>query len=322
MKAVICNSYGTPDVLTIGEVTKPTPAESEVLIRIEATAVNSADWRLRKGDPFAARLFFGLTKPRYKIPGGVFAGQVVEVGKKVTRFKVGDKVFGSAALKYGFATYAQYKTLPENGVLAVMPDNTDYTGAAVIPFGGTTALHYIKQANLTRGSKVLVIGASGAVGSAAVQIACYYGATVTGICSGANTALVKQLGATQVIDYTTTPFARITDSYDVIIDTMGQTPVSLCLQKLNEGGKLLLIAAGATQMLQGLWANMFGSKKVVIGVTKETADDMEFLQQLTNKGYLRPVIDRTYPLEQIAEAHAYVEKGHKKGNVAITISHP
>lgn len=322
MKAVICNNYGTPDVLTIGEVAKPTPTENEVLIRIEATAVNSADWRLRKGDPFAARLFFGLTKPRYKIPGGVFAGQVVEVGNKVTRFKVGDKVFGSAALKYGFATYAQYKTLPENGVLAVMPNNTDYTGAAVIPFGGTTALHYIKQANLTRGSKVLVIGASGAVGSAAVQIACYYGATVTGICSGANTTLVKQLGATQVIDYTTTPFAQITDSYDVIIDTIGKTPVSLCMQKLNEGGKLLLIAASATHMLQGLWANMFGSKKVVIGVTKETAGDMEFLQQLTTQGYLRPVIDRTYPLQQIAEAHAYVEKGHKKGNVAITISHP
>ncbi len=322
MKAVICNNYGTPDVLTIAEVEKPTPAENEVLIRIEATAVNSADWRLRKGDPFAARLFFGLTKPRYKIPGGVFAGQVVEVGKNVTRFKTGDKVFGSAALKYGFATYAQYKTLPENGVLAVMPNNTDYTGAAVIPFGGTTALHFIKQAGINKGDKVLVIGASGAVGSAAVQIARYYGATVTGICSGTNAALVKQLGAQQVIDYTQTSFTQIADSYDVIIDTIGKVPAGQLLQKLNNGGRLVWIAAGFGQMLYGALVNMFGNKKVICGVTKETAADMELLQQLVNNGHLRPVIDRTYPLEQIADAHTYVEKGHKKGNVAITISHP
>lgn len=321
MKAVICNSYGAPGVLTIGEVEQPTPAANEVLIKVEASAVNTADWRLRKGEPHAVRLFFGLTKPRYKIPGGVFAGQVVATGSNVTRFRVGDKVFGSSALGYGFGAYAQYKALPETGVLAIMPANTDYTGAAVLPFGGLTALHFIKQAGINKGDKVLVIGASGAVGTAAVQIARYYGAVVTGVCSGANTPLVKQLGAQQVIDYTQTPLEQISCTYDVIIDTIGKASVTTCLAKLGNGGRLVLVAAGMGHMLHGALVNMLGNKKIISGVVNETAANMQLLQQLTDSGHLHPVIDRTYLLEQIAEAHSYVEQGHKKGNVAITIGH-
>ncbi|MFN8347147.1 MAG: NAD(P)-dependent alcohol dehydrogenase [Spirosomataceae bacterium] len=319
MKAIVYNRYGAPDVLVLREVEKPTPKANEILIKIKATAVNSGDWRLRKADPFAVRLFFGLTQPKIPILGGVFSGEIEAVGKDVKRYQPGDCVFGSTALSSGFGAYAEYKCLPEDAVLALKPTNLSHTEAAVIPFGATTALHFLKKAAIQPGRKVLVYGASGAVGSAAVQLAKYFGAQVTGVCSTANVALVKSLGADKVLDYTKEDFAESREKYDVILETVNKAPVSQCLKALLPKGLLILSAAGMKQMMQGAWVSLFGSQKVLTGLIRETAEDMAFLKKLIEEGQLTPVIDRTYSLAQMAEAHAYAEKGHKKGNVAIAV---
>lgn len=320
MKGIICNNYGTPDVLQLKEIEQPTPKDNEILINIKASAVNSADWRLRKGEPFAVRLFFGFSKPKYQILGGVFAGKIVSVGKNVTRLKVGDEVFGSTALKYGFGAYAEYKALHEDAPIALKPTNLSYEEAAVIPFGGTTALHFLKKADLKMGQKVLINGASGAVGTAILQIAKYYGAHVTAICSATNINLVKSLGADATIDYTSTNITEINDSFDVIIDCVNKLSISQSLNLLSKNGKLLLVAAGLSEMLYGAWVSLTSSQKVVTGVISETAADIDFLRLLAEKNQLKPVIDKVYSLDNIANAHDYVEKGHKKGNVAIKVS--
>jgi NADPH:quinone reductase-like Zn-dependent oxidoreductase len=319
MKAIVYTQYGSPEVLVLKEVTKPAPKANEVLIKIKATAVNSGDWRLRKADPYAVRLFFGLTKPKVTILGGVFSGEIEAVGKDVKRFKVGDCVFGSTALSSGFGAYAEYKCLSEEAVLALKPKNLSHTEAAVIPFGATTALHFIKKSAIQPGQKVLIYGASGAVGSAAVQLAKYFGAHVTGVCSTANVALVKSLGADKVLDYTKEDFSETAEPYDVIMETVNKVTFSRCIRALRPKGILILSAAGLADMLRGAWTSLLGTQKVLTGVISETAEDMAFLKELIEAGQLKPVIDRTYSLAQMAEAHAYVEKGHKKGNVAIAV---
>src|ERR1700733_9113757 len=311
MKAIVYTAYGPPEVLQLRVVKKPTPGRNEILVKIMATAVNSGDWRLRKADPFGVRLFFGLRKPKIHILGGVLSGEIEKVGKDVTLFKVGDHVFGSTDMRFG--AYAEYKCLRQNGALALKPINMTHIEAAVIPFGGATALYFIKKANISGGQKVLINGASGAVGSAAVQIAKYFGANVTGICSTVNIDLVKSLGADKGIDYTKDDFIENGETYDVVFDTVKKLPFVDCLRSLNKNGILILSAAGLSDMMKGWWVSMTNGKKVMTGVIIQTADDIAFLKKLVEAGNMRAVIDRTYALEQIAEAHAYVEKGHKKG---------
>ncbi|MFV8341043.1 NAD(P)-dependent alcohol dehydrogenase [Flavobacterium sp. XS2P39] len=319
MKAIIYRQYGSPEVLQLKELEKPIPKQNEVLIRVSATAVNSGDVRLRKADPFAIRLFMGLMKPRISILGCVFSGKIEQVGSAVTLFKVGDQVFGHTDMSFG--TYAEYKCFPENGSLALKPATITHTEAAVISFGGTTALHFIKKANIKKGQKVLVNGASGAVGTAAVQLAKHFGAIVTGVCSTANIELVKSLGADQVVDYTKEDFTKNGETYDVIFDTVNAIEIRDSIQSCTINGKLILSAAGISEMLQGFWASMASNRKVKVltGVISHTAEDINFLKELIESGQLKPVIDRTYSLDQTAAAHSYVEKGHKKGNVAITV---
>ncbi len=317
MKAAVYTQYGQPAVLRVKEVEKPIPGNNEILIRVMATAVNSGDVRLRKADPFAVRFIFGLLKPKINILGTVFSGEVDSVGKDVTNFKIGDAVFGHTDMRFG--AYAEYKSMPENGSLALKPVGITHAQAAVIPFGGVTAWHFIKKANIQPGQKVLIAGASGAVGSAAVQLAKSLGAEVTAVCSTANIALVKSIGADKVIDYTKEDFTKNGEMYDVIFDTVKTIHVSRSLKSLNKNGVMILSAAGMPEMIQGLWVSKTSSKKVLTGVISHTAADIIFLKELIEAGKYKPVIDKTYPLVQIAEAHAYVEKGHKKGNVSITI---
>jgi NADPH:quinone reductase-like Zn-dependent oxidoreductase len=317
MKAIVYTTYGPPEVLQLKEIRKPTPKDNEILVRIRATAVNSGDWRLRKADPFGVRLFFGLRKPKINVLGGVLSGEIEKTGKNVTRFKVGDKIFGSTDMRFG--AYAEYKCMPETASLALKPESMTYKEAAVIPFGGAAALHFLKQAGITPGQRVLVNGASGAVGTAAVQLAKYFGAHVTGVCSTSNMELVRSLGADKVIDYTKEDFTGNGETYDVIFDTVNKLSVPKSLKSLNRKGILLLSAAEMPQMTRGLLASITGSRKVKMGVTRQTAADISFLKKVIEEGKMKSVIDRTYPLEAMAEAHAYVEKGHKKGNVAIEL---
>jgi 2-desacetyl-2-hydroxyethyl bacteriochlorophyllide A dehydrogenase len=317
MKAAVYIQYGPPEVLQIKEVEKPVPKKNELLLRIRATAVNSGDLRLRKADPFAVRFIFGLIRPKINILGSVFSGEVESVGIDVKHFKVGDFVFGHTDM--GFGAYAEYICVPENSSIALKPANISHNEAAVIPFGAVTALHFIKKAILKPGQKVLVVGASGAVGSAAVQLAKSFGAEVTGVTSTANIALVKSIGADKVIDYTKEDFTWNGETYDVIFDSVKTISISRSLKSLNRNGLMILSAAGMSEMLQGLWISMTSSKKIMAGVISHKAADIIFLKKLIETNKFKPVIDRTYPLEQIAEAHAYVEKGHKKGNVAITV---
>lgn len=317
MKAIVCPAYGTPDVLTLQEIPTPEPGTDQVLIQITATAVNTADCRLRRADPFAVRFFFGLTKPKYPVLGGVFSGTVVKTGSAVTRFKVGDAVFGSTDQRFG--AYAEYITLAETESIALKPAFLSHEQAAVIPFGATTALYFIRKAAIKPGQKVLIYGASGAVGSAAVQLARYFGAEVTAVCSAANADLVRQLGAQTVIDYTRTNLASVTEKYDVVMDTINKLPVSVASGLLNGQGTLILSAAQLPQLLQGMWQTMGSRKKLLMGMVTATPADLAFLNELIQTGALTAVLDRTYPITDMADAHRYVEAGHKRGNVAIRI---
>ncbi|MEP7266455.1 MAG: NAD(P)-dependent alcohol dehydrogenase [Saprospiraceae bacterium] len=318
MKAAVYFQYGLPEVLQIKDLEKPIPKKNEILIRVKATAVNSGDWRLRKADPFAVRFIFGLIKPKISILGSVFSGEVESVGEDVKYFKVGDLVFGHTDMNFG--SYAEYLCMPDHASISLKPANISHKEAAAIPFGGVTALHFIKKAKIKPSQKVIVVGASGAVGTAAVQLAKSFGADVTAVCSTANIDMVKSIGADKVIDYSKEDFNKNGETYDVIFDAVKAISVSQSVKSLNKNGIMILSAAGMSEMLQGLWISMVTKKKVLTGVISHKAADIIFLKELIEKNKFKPVIDRTYPLEQIAEAHAYVEKGHKKGNVVITIS--
>jgi NADPH:quinone reductase-like Zn-dependent oxidoreductase len=318
MKAIVYEQYGSPAVLKPKEVEAPLPKDNEVLIRIYATAVNSGDVRLRKADPFAVRFMFGLMRPKIPILGVVLAGEIVTIGKNVKLFKAGDQVYGKTGM--GFGAYAEYKCLPEDAVLAIKPANLTYAEAAAIPFGGTTALHFLRKGGISSGQKVLIYGASGAVGTTAVQLAKYFGAEVTAVCSTGNVTLMSSLGADKVIDYTREDFSKNGETYDMILDTVGKSPFEGSVRSLNKNGKYLRVVHMALgPILKGIWISLTSSKKVIGGQIKETAEDLIFLNSLIETGKLKPVIDRTYPLEQIVDAHTYVEKGHKKGNVVITV---
>jgi len=276
MKVIVYTKYGSPEVLQLKEVTKPIPKENEVLIKIKATAVNSGDVRLRKADPFAVRFFFGLTKPKINILGAVFSGEIESIGKDVKSFKAGEQVFGHTDMRFG--AYAEYICVTEKGSLTFKPDNFTHAETAVIPFGGVTALHFIKKAAIKPGQKVLIVGASGAVGSAAVQLAKHFEAHVTGVCSTANIELVKSLGADKVIDYTREDFMLNREIYDVIFDTVNTISVSGSLKALTKKGILILSAAGMSETFRGLFISMTKRRKVLFGMISHKAEDMIFLK--------------------------------------------
>jgi NADPH:quinone reductase-like Zn-dependent oxidoreductase len=317
MKAAVYVKYGSPEVLEVKQVEKPTPKKDEVLLKIKATAVNSGDWRLRKADPFAVRFFFGLNKPKINILGSVFSGEIESIGENVKRFKVGDTIFGHTNMNFG--AYAEYISIPENSSIALRPTNMDHKQAATIPFGGVTALHFLKKASLKPGQKILIVGASGSVGSAAVQLAKSFGAHVTGVCSTSNIELVRSIGADEVIDYSKVDFTENGETYDVIFDTVNAISLSKSIKSIKENGMLILSAAGMNEMLYGIWISMTRKIKVITGVIKHSSDDITFLKDQIESSKLKAVIDRTFSLDQIAAAHSYAETGHKKGNVAIEV---
>ena len=300
MKAIVCPKYGPPEVLQLKEVAKPTPKNNEVLIRIFATTVSSGDMRIRsfKVPPLPwlpMRIMLGLRGPRKKILGFTLAGEIESVGKDVKLFKEGDQVF--AATGFGFGAHAEYKCLPEDGVLAIKPVNMTYEEAATIPFGGLVALHFLKKGNIKKGQKVLIYGASGSLGTAAVQLAKYFGAVVTGVCSTTNLELVKSLGADKVIDYTQEDFTKSGQTYDVIFDTVGKSSFSGSIRSLKKKGFYLrAVHMELLPIVRGLWTSMTSSKKIIGGVASEKTEDLIFFKELIEARKFKPVIDRTYPL--------------------------
>lgn len=323
MKRVEYTTYGPPEVLRIEEVEKPVPGDREVLIRIRASSVTAVDCIFRRGDSFFARTATGLTRPRISTSGTALAGEIESTGREVTLFKAGDRVFGESDTGHG--AHAEYVCLPENDTLAIKPSNMNFEEAAAIPYGALTALPFLRDSgHIRRGHKVLVIGASGAVGTCAIQLARHFEAEVTGVCSTANVALVKSLGAHRVIDYTKDDFTGSGETWDIIFDTVGKSSFPRCKRALTRNGIYLTTVVGLPILFHMLWTSKIGSQKAVIAFTGlrpagERAKDLRFLKELVEAGTLRPVIDRRYPLEQIVEAHRYVDQGHKKGNVVITV---
>ena len=324
MKAIVQTKYGPPDVLQLKEVEKPVPNDNEVLIKIYATTVETEDCEVRRFQIhnylwLPLRFYFGLIKPRIIILGQQLAGKIESVGKDVRLFKEGDQVF--APIGAGFGAYAEYKCVPEKASVAIKPANMTYEEAAAVPVGGLNALHFLRKANIQRGEKVLIYGSTGCIGTFAVQLAKVFGAEVTGICSTSKIELVKSLGADKVIDYTKVDFTENGETYDVIFDTIGKSPFSGSMRSLKHNGRYLLANPTLSEQLRGLCSSMTGSKKVISLVASYRTEDLIFLKELIEAGKIKSVIDRCYPLEQTAEAHRYVEKGHKNGNVVITLEH-
>jgi NADPH:quinone reductase-like Zn-dependent oxidoreductase len=322
MKAVIYTKYGSPDVLQTIEALKPIPKDNEVLIKIHATTITSADWRVRSlsmpmGFGLISRLVFGVWKPRQPILGTELAGEIESVGKDASNFKIGDRVFAFSGASMG--CHAEYKCLPANGMVVIKPDNLSYEEAAAISFGGTTALDFLRRGNIQSGEKVLINGASGGVGTAMVQLAKHFGAEVTGVCSAANVELVKSLGADCTIDYHKADFTANGETYDIIVDTVGTAPFSRVKNSLKAGGRLLLVLAGLPDILSAPFVSMNSSKKVIAAPVAERVEDLQFLAKLAQTGAFKPFIDRCYPFDSIVEAHSYVDTGHKKGNVVVTL---
>jgi NADPH:quinone reductase-like Zn-dependent oxidoreductase len=323
MKAAVYTKYGPPDVVALTEVPKPAPKNHEILIRIHATTVTTGDWRARSLDlppGFAVfgRLFFGVFGPRKPVLGTELAGEVEAVGKAVTRFKVGDQVFAFAGSGYG--CHAEYRTMPEDGLIALKPAKLSFEQAASLSFGGTTALSFLRhKGHIQRGDRILVVGASGSVGTAAVQLAKHFGATVIGVCSTANMELVRSIGADKVIDYTKEDFSKYGETYDIILDTTGTAPFSRCESALKQGGRLLVVLGSLGQAIGMHRPSRESGKKVIATPVTVRVEDMQFLARLAESGELKPVIDRSYPLESAAEAHAYVDTGHKRGSVVLSV---
>jgi NADPH:quinone reductase-like Zn-dependent oxidoreductase len=324
MKAIVHTKYGPPDELQLLEVGKPVPGDNEVLIKIHATTVTTTDCNARnftfvpKSFMFFAKIIFGFKKPKINILGIDLAGEIEATGKNVKLFKEGDKVFGSPGTKFG--GHAEYCCVPENGALAIKPSGLRWEEAAAISLAGNTALFYIRDlAKIQAGQKILIHGASGAIGTYAVQLARYYGAVVTGVCSATNAEMVKSLGADKVIDYNKEDFSKGEERYDFVFNVVGKTTFEQCKGILKEKGIYLENMAELKDFLKMAWTSITGGKRIKAGVSTDRAENLEFFIKLIESGKLRPVIDRIFPLEKAAEAFRYVEQGHKKGNVVISL---
>jgi NADPH:quinone reductase-like Zn-dependent oxidoreductase len=328
MKAIVWTKYGPPQALQLQEVETPSPGDDEVLIKVHAATASQADTEFRRLKlplffAFFLRLYLGLLKPtRKKILGTEFAGQIVSVGKNVTRYKPGDQVYGYTGL--GMGTYAEYLCLSEKpsalaSVMAIRPGNVTYEEAAALPFGGLEALHTLRQANIRPGQKVLIVGAGGSIGTYAVQLAKHYGAEVTGVDKAGKLDMLRSIGADHVIDYAREDFTRNGQRYDVILDTIGKSPFARSLRSLHESGAYLNANPGLFGGLRMRWFSRTGGKRVITWTAGYTVDNLNALRELVEAGMIKPVIDRRYPLEQTAEAHRYVDTGNKKGNVVITM---
>ncbi|GIK66843.1 MAG: alcohol dehydrogenase [Chloroflexota bacterium] len=330
MKAIVYTEYGSPDVLQLKEVATPTPKDNEVLVRVLATPVNFGDVLARDFNKITfrkfwmpwplwlpTRLMFGFNKPRITILGSEFAGRIEAVGTGVTRFKVGDAVFGYRGPKMG--ANAEYLCMREDGMLAIKPSNMSDVEAATVPYGAHTALSLLRKANIQRGQKVLINGASGSIGSYALQLAKHYGAEVTGVCSTPRVEQVKSLGADKVIDYTQEDFTQNGETYDLIFDVLGKSSFSRCKNSLKPNGRYFLVSFRMSQVFQMLWTKLRGGKRVICALSSEKPQDLVLIKELVETGQLKTVIDRCYPLEQTAEAHRYFEGGQKKGSVVITL---
>jgi NADPH:quinone reductase-like Zn-dependent oxidoreductase len=328
MKAIIWTDYGPPDVLQLRDVETPIPLDNEVRIRIRATTVTAGDCEIRSLKlPFyfslPIRLYVGLGKPtRVTIPGMELAGEVESTGKAVTRFRPGDRVFGATG--FGMGAYAEYICLPEEpgaieGVLAEMPANITYEEAAAVPVGGLEALHYLRQGSIRPGEKVLINGAGGSIGTIAVQLARHFGAEVTAVDSTGKLEMLRSIGATRVIDYTREDFTASGETYDVIFDVAGKSSYARSVRSLKPNGRYLLANPRASHRIRGSWTTVITGKKVIAGAASYTTEALTFLKELIEAGKINPVIDRCYPLEQVAEAHRYVETGQKRGNVGISV---
>jgi NADPH:quinone reductase-like Zn-dependent oxidoreductase len=325
MRAIVLTDYGPPEVLQLKEVPTPEPKANEVLIRIHATTVTAGDTEMRQLKfplwlKIPIRLWLGFRRPKENtILGTELAGVVAAAGPEVQDFKVGDRVFGTAGM--GLGANAEYICLAESDPLVHIPDEISFEEAAGVPFGAQDALHFLRVSNIRRGQKVCIVGAGGSIGTFAVQLARHYGAEVTGVDSTAKLEMVRSLGAEHVIDYTREDFTKNGQTYDVIFDTVGKSPFGRSLRSLNENGVYLLANPRLAHMLRGLWTTKTSNKTVYFATASANAEDLLFLRELMEAGALKAVIDRSYPLEQIVEAHRYVETGQKLGNLVITIDH-
>ncbi len=324
MKAIVATKYGSPEVLECQEVAKPLPKDNEVLVKVYATTVTAGDSRVRsftvpRSVWIPARLTLGLTKPKKSIPGMVLAGEVEAIGANVTEYQVGDAVYTYNITQ--LSAYAEYACVPETSAIALKPSTISYEEAVALPFGGVTALYFLKKGNIQRGQQVLVYGASGSVGTSAIQLAKHFGTEVTAVCSTSNIKLMQSLGADHVIDYTREDFTKNGKTYDIIFDTVGKTSLSDSLESLKKDGSYLQAVSGPAVLIQMQIASKRTGKTLIGGTAHPTKEDLEYLSRLVDAGAIKPVIDRSYPLQEMIEAHRYVDAGHKKGNVVITVEH-
>lgn len=322
MKAAVVERYGPPEVVRIADVPKPVPADNEVLVRVHATTVNSGDARVRamrvpRGVGLLARLQLGFSRPKQAVSGFEAAGTIEAVGKGVTRFRAGDRVVASRG--FGFGCHAEYITVAEDGALAVIPEGMSDASAVALLFGGITSLVFLRLGKVKPGESVLVNGASGAVGVLAVQIARHMGATVTGVCSAANAELVRSLGADRVIDYAQTDFATSGETWDVIMENVGNAPFSRVKGALRPGGRYLMVIGDLLQMIQAAFNKQIVAPAGGSDEAAVNAENFAELLRLAAAGTIRPVIDSTYPLAEIVEAHRRVDSGHKTGSVVVTL---
>ena len=320
MKAIVNNRYGPPNVLEIVEIEKPSPKNNEILVSIKATTVTTADCMMRRGDTFVSRILLGFSRPKkkYQILGTEFSGVIESIGNKVSIFKPGDEVY--AFRGFGTGCYAEYKCIKENASIALKPENTNFAEAASFVDGATTALFFLKdKANIQKGQKVLINGASGSIGSFAVQLSKNFGAEVTGVCSTKNIEMVKALGADHVIDYTKTDFTKTGELYDIIFDTVSKSSFSQSKNSLKYGGKYIVTVMSFKRVVLSLLTKLCKKRKLIFAMSVNKTEGLKYIKSLIEKGHLKTVIDRHYKLNEISHAHKYVEEGHKRGNVVIEI---
>ena len=320
MKAIVNNRYGPPNVLEHAELEKPSPDNNEILVSIKATTVTTADCTMRRGDTFLSRIVLGFSKPRkkYQILGTEFSGVIESIGNKVSIFKPGDEVY--AFRGFGTGCYAEYKCIKENASIALKPENMNFAEAASFVDGATTALFFLKdKANIQKGQKVLINGASGSIGSAAVQLGKYFGAEITGVCSTKNIEMVKALGADHVIDYSKTDFTKTGELYDIIFDTVSKSSFSQSKSSLNISGKYIVTDMSFNRVVLSFLTKLCKKRKLIFAMSVNKTEGLKYIKSLIEKGHLKTVIDRHYNLNEISHAHKYVEEGHKRGNVVIEI---